>query len=194
MLYLRLSTGDFMRIGIFLALLILVSAAFAAPLHADAGKNEERSAGFVVGEDPVGQPLVDFEGVTVDGRVVSTEEMRGKVLLISLWGINCGSCIDEMKVLEPIYQEFGDRGLEIWAVNTEQMGSEEIRLGLEEKKVSVSYALLMDEGLTITRIFTSWFIPVTVIVDRKGTVQYYKIGFNSSDEEKIRGVVGELLK
>jgi hypothetical protein len=58
----------------------------------------------------------------------------------------------------------------------------------------VTFPLLTDEDMSITKIFTSWFIPVTVIVDREGIVQYYKIGFNNSDEEVIRGVIGELLK
>ena len=58
----------------------------------------------------------------------------------------------------------------------------------------ISYPLLVDPELEITKIFTSWFIPVTVIVDSKGIVQYYKIGFNGSDSGKIRGMLGELLE
>ena len=183
-----------MRTGICLSFLFLFFTLAAVPLDAETGKMEESTAGYEIGKSPVGQPLIDFEGVTVDGTEVSSENMRGKVLLIDLWGVNCGSCLDEMKVLEPIYQEFKDKGLEIWAVNSEQIGADEVREGLEGKGLSVSYPLLLDKGLTITRIFTSWFIPVTVIVDRTGSVQYYKIGFNSSDEEKIRGVLGELLE
>lgn len=183
-----------MRYRSFLFLFSIAVAASVVPVRADNGLKQEKVQEFVVGKDPVGQYLIDFDGVTVDGEKVSSEDMRGKVLLIDLWGVNCGSCLDEMKVLEPIYQEFKEQGLEIWAVNSEQLDSEEIHQGLKQKGLSVSYPLLVDKDLSITRIFTSWFIPVTVIVDRNGTVQYYKIGFSSSDEKKIRRVIGELLQ
>ncbi|UCF31770.1 MAG: hypothetical protein JSV26_05020, partial [bacterium] len=60
--------------------------------------------------------------------------------------------------------------------------------------LSFSFPLILDDGLEITRIFTSWFIPVTVIVDREGIVQYYKIGFKSKDTDIIKKVVGDLLE
>ena len=81
-----------------LGLFLLAAPFFTLPedVHAEQPGNISE---FVIGEDPVGKPLVDFSGVTVDGREVSSELMRGRVLLVTLWGINCGSCLDEMKAL-----------------------------------------------------------------------------------------------
>jgi peroxiredoxin len=149
---------------------------------------------FAVDVDLIGKPMVDFEGMTTDGRKVSSEDLRGRVFLITLWGVNCGSCLDELKALETLYKDLKDREFEIWAVNTEQFNSDEIHKRLKRLEISVTFPLLTDEDMSITKIFTSWFIPVTVIVDRNGIVQYYKIGFNNSDGEEIRRVVGELLK
>jgi len=159
------------------------------------GQKESRTPiEFSVDFDPVGKPVTDFEGMTTNGLKVSTESMRGKVLLIDLWGINCGSCLDELKALEPLYQSLKEKKFEIWAVNTEQKNKEEINKSLQKHQISVTFPVLVDQEMTITRMFTSWFIPVTVIVDRAGIVQYYKVGFNNSDLEKIQGVLGELLK
>lgn len=183
-------------IATLLLLTISLQMAAAGLLNADPVEEIKRKemAKIVIGEDPVGKPLKDFSGVTVDGQNVSSTDMRGKVLLIDLWSVNCGSCLDEMKALEGIYHDFRDLGLVVWAVNTEQHDGEEIRGGLQLKQMSISYTLLVDPELEITRIFTSWFIPVTVIVDRKGIVQYYKIGFSDSDSAEVRGILGELLK
>ncbi|NOY86032.1 MAG: TlpA family protein disulfide reductase [Deltaproteobacteria bacterium] len=182
-------------IATLLLLMISLQMAAAGILNADPSEQKRKEmAELVIGEDPVGKPLKDFSGVTVDGQNVSSTDMRGKVLLIDLWGVNCGSCLDEMKALEGIYHDFRDLGLVVWAVNTEQHDGEEIRGGLQLKQMSISYTLLVDPELEITRIFTSWFIPVTVIVDRKGIVQYYKIGFSDSDSAEVRGILGELLK
>ncbi|MDF1536566.1 MAG: TlpA disulfide reductase family protein [bacterium] len=141
----------------------------------------------------VGTAVAAFEGKTSSGKEVSSRNFGGEVLIIDLWGLNCGSCLEEMKALEPIYREYKDKGLRIWAVNTENIGAPEMKNGLAERKMEVSYDLLVDPDLEITKNFTSWFIPVTVIVDREGIVQYYKVGFNQADAEKIKAKVEALL-
>ncbi|MDF1526752.1 MAG: TlpA disulfide reductase family protein [bacterium] len=141
----------------------------------------------------VSKPVAAFETVTTKGDLLSSQAHGARALLISLWGLNCGSCLDEMKVLEPFYREFKDQGLKIWAVNTEDIGGKEIEEGLRNKGIEVSYDLIPDPGLEITKLFTSWFIPVTLIVDSEGIVQYYKVGFNEADVEKIKAMVGSFL-
>ena len=141
----------------------------------------------------VGKAVAAFEGTTITGSKVSSTDFGGEVLIIDLWGLNCGSCLDEMKALEPIYRELKDQGLRIWAVNTEDIGAREIKEGLAARGMDLSFDLVVDPGLEISKNFTSWFIPVTVIVDRAGIVQYYKIGFNKADAEKIKAKVGVLL-
>jgi peroxiredoxin len=98
-----------------------------------------------------------------------------------------------MKALEPVYEEFQDRGLKVWAVNTEDITAQEIEKGLRMREFELTYDLVPDPGLKITKLFTNWFIPVTLIVDSEGIVQYYKVGFNEADAEKIKAKVGALL-
>jgi peroxiredoxin len=141
----------------------------------------------------VGKPIAPFKALTTTGKDLSSTNHGAKVLIISLWGLNCASCLDEMKVLDPVYKEFHDRGLKIWAVNTEDITAQEIEKGLRMREFELSYDLVPDPGLKITKLFTSWFIPVTLIVDSEGIVQYYKVGFNEADAEKIKAKVGALL-
>ena len=56
-----------------------------------------RSVGeIILGTDPVGNPLPDFTGMTLSGEEVDSLKMRGSVLLISLWGVGCWSCLEEL--------------------------------------------------------------------------------------------------
>jgi len=171
-----------------ISLVLLVSGAcFGADITKPKETTESTTNGYV------GKPVAAFEAVTVKGAPVSSSAHGAKALVISLWGLNCGSCLDEMRVLEPFYKEFKDQGLKIWAVNTEDIGKKEIEEGLRRKGVEVSYDLIPDPGLKVTKNFTSWFIPVTLIVDSEGIVQYYKVGFNEADFEKVKAKVGALL-
>jgi cytochrome c biogenesis protein CcmG/thiol:disulfide interchange protein DsbE len=173
-------------------LIIAFVLAFGSPCAAGdgAGPKETTTAST---NGHVGKPVASFEGETITGTKVSSKNIGSKVLIIDLWGLNCGSCLDEMKALEPIYREFKDQGLKIWAINTEDIGVDEIKNGLAARNMELSYDILVDPGLEMSKNFTSWFIPVTVIVDSEGIVQYYKIGFNKADAEKIKAKVGALL-
>jgi peroxiredoxin len=175
-----------MRTAALSIVFLLVFSVFA---DAEGPKETTRS----ISDGQVGKRVASFEGETTTGKKLSSENFGGGVLIINLWGLSCGSCLDEMKAFEPIYREYKDQGLKIWAVNTEDIGARQIQEGLAARNIHVSYDLLVDPGLEITRNFTSWFIPVTVIVDRDGMVQYYKIGFNQADAEKIKAKVGALL-
>ena len=175
---------------VFLSISLLLFAA-ASCSGADVVKPKETKDSSSNGY--VGQPIAPFKALTTTGKDLSSTNHGAKVLIISLWGLNCASCLDEMRALEPIYGEFRDRGLRIWAVNTEDITAQEIEKGLRMRGFDLSYDLIPDPGLEITKNFTSWFIPVTIIVDREGIVQYYKIGFNDADAEKIKAKVGALL-
>ncbi len=144
-------------------------------------------------EGLLGRPVPPFTAWTLEGRAVSPAQERGKLLLVQLWGVNCSSCLVEMRFLEELYREYQGRGLVIWGVNAEQLGPEQIRKGLERKQVSVSYPVLSDPDLKVTATFTELFIPVLAMVDTRGVVQYYKVGFNPADRDKVRKRVEELL-
>ncbi len=175
---------------IFLSISLLLFAA-ASCSGADVVKPKETRDSFSDGY--VGQPIAPFKALTTTGKNLSSTNYGAKALIISLWGLNCASCLDEMRALEPIYREYQDRGLRIWAVNTEDITAQEMEKGLRMRGFDLSYDLIPDPGLEITKNFTSWFIPVTIIVDSEGIVQYYKIGFNEADAEKIKAKVGALL-
>ena len=176
---------------LFFLTLVLVFASAVSGMGADVIKPKETKESILSGD--VGNKIEPFTAVAVSGAELSSTDHGARALIISMWGLNCASCLDEMRALESIYEEFREQGLKIWAVNTEDIGAGEIEEGLRIREIELSYDLVPDPGLEITKIFTSWFIPVTVIVDSKGIVQYYKVGFNETDAEKIKAKVGALL-
>ena len=175
---------------VFLSISLLLFAV-ASCSGSDVVKPKETRDSFSDGY--VGLPIAPFKALTITGKNLSSTNHGAKALIITLWGLNCASCLDEMRALEPIYEEYRDRGLRIWAVNTEDIDAREIKKGLRIRGFDLSYELIPDPGLKITKIFTNWFIPVTIIVDSEGIVQYYKVGFNEADAEKIKAKVGALL-
>lgn len=53
---------------------------------------------------------------TLDGRHLSLEQLRGKVVLVNFWATSCPGCIKEMPGMIEAYQQYRNRGFEIVAV------------------------------------------------------------------------------
>lgn len=49
----------------------------------------------------------------LDGSVLSTDKLKGKVWLLQFWATNCASCVKEMPQLKKIHQEYQHRGFEV---------------------------------------------------------------------------------
>jgi peroxiredoxin len=55
---------------------------------------------------PVAKPV--FAAQTMDGRIVDTASLRGKIVVLNLWFINCPNCVQEIKALNQLVDEHKD--------------------------------------------------------------------------------------
>lgn len=93
----------------------------------------------------------DFQLETLDGDVVSLEDLRGKVVVVDFWSSWCAPCRAEGPLLAETYREWRDRGVEfvgiaIWdqpgPVNDfiERNGIEYIN-GLDDGRIAVDWGV-----------------------------------------------------
>ena len=53
----------------------------------------------------------------LDGRPVTLEQLRGKVVLVNFWATWCPYCRHEMPDMERFYRDYRERGFEILALS-----------------------------------------------------------------------------
>jgi len=50
----------------------------------------------------------DFAALAMDGTKIDTAALRGKIVVINLWFVNCPNCIEEMKLLNQLVTDHRD--------------------------------------------------------------------------------------
>jgi peroxiredoxin len=57
----------------------------------------------------VGGPAPDFSVTSIDGKTFDTKALRGKVLVLNLWFVNCPYCVQEIALLNPIVDQYAGK-------------------------------------------------------------------------------------
>lgn len=65
----------------------------------------------------VGDIAPDIKGKTIDGDLLSLSDYRGKIVLLDFWAGWCGPCRDSNKQLVALYNEYKNKGFEIFSFN-----------------------------------------------------------------------------
>jgi thiol-disulfide isomerase/thioredoxin len=133
---------------------------------------------------------------TIQNIIVDTLccKAEGHIVLLNFWSLRCGPCIKEMPYLEKLYQEFKDNGLKVFSINTDQATKAEIDKFVAGRDFEINYDVITDPDLVLSSVFTSWFVPVTILIDSKGIMRYNNTGFARRDYEKYRKIIKSLIK
>ena len=115
----------------------------------------------------------DFSATTLDGKMLDTAKLRGKVIVLNLWFINCPNCIQEIKLLNKIVEEYKDNKDVVFLGLATNKKSE-----LEKflKKTPFAYQIVSDMATTILTKFGKpdkkgqiyMGFPMHIVIDREG--------------------------
>lgn len=134
----------------------------------------------------------DFTLKTLEGNTVRLSDFRGKkVVLINFWATWCPPCRLEMPTMQQIYSEYKARGFEILAVNIESDARKEIEDFVRELRLT--FPILLDPDMKVTRKFRIIGLPVSVLIDRQGIVRTKEIGYHDWTSKTSRKLVESLL-
>jgi peroxiredoxin len=99
----------------------------------------------------------------------------------------------ELPRLQPLYEKYKDRGLEIVAVEAFRM-EDMARKFIEENKLSY-YFVQDNEGdaAIVPKTYKVIGYPTTFVIDRSGKVVYSHLGFSEGDEEKLEREITSLF-
>jgi peroxiredoxin len=141
-----------------------------------------------------GAKAPDFTLKSIAGAQVKLSDYAGKqVVLLNFWGLRCGACLEEMPYLDKIWAGYKDKGLAVLGVDTDGVGIDDVIATLKEVQVSVGYPLLIDPDFAVTDVYTNFLVPLTLVIDKAGVVQYIHTGFEKGTEKHYEDAVKKAL-
>jgi cytochrome c biogenesis protein CcmG/thiol:disulfide interchange protein DsbE len=136
----------------------------------------------------------DFTLPDMDGnRVTLSDNFGHGPIYISFWATWCKPCIEEMKILERLYAKFGDRGLRIFAINTEGARARG-KIKSFVRSNGFTFDILIDrDGEVFRRKYKGFAIPFSIMTDPQGKVIFSALGFRPGDEKHIEELIQQHL-
>ena len=138
-----------------------------------------------------GQTAPDFALKSSTGENLRLSEYRGDVVMINFWATWCGPCRQEMPLLDELYSRYERVGFNLLGVNIDDDSRRAMQM-IEE--LGVSFPVLFDARKEVSKLYKVEAMPVTVLVDREGTVRYVHHGYKPGYEEKYLDQVRSLLR
>ena len=141
--------------------------------------------------DLAGKTAPDFVLKSATGENLRLSEYRGDVVMINFWATWCGPCRQEMPLLDDLYARYGRVGFSLLGVNIDDDARRAMQM-VEE--LGVNFPVLFDDTKEVSKLYQVEAMPVTVLVDREGTVRHVHHGYKPGYEEKYLTEIRSLLR
>ncbi len=118
-------------------------------------------------------PAVTFK--TIDGQQLTSESLRGKVVLVNFWATSCTTCIKEMPELVQTYGKYRERGLELVAVAMSYDPPNYVLNFAQTRQLPFKVALDAD-GSNALAFGDVKLTPTTFLIDKQGNILKRYVG------------------
>jgi thiol-disulfide isomerase/thioredoxin len=135
-----------------------------------------------------------FALMDIEGTEQSLEALKGKVVIVDVWGTWCPPCRAEVPSFIKLQDKYGEQGFQMIGLNYERTGSDEEDLAAVVDYVAengVNYPCIMGDDATREMIPDFQGFPTTLFIDKTGTVRMKAVGLH--DYGYLDAIVSELL-
>lgn len=141
----------------------------------------------------VGQDMPEFTLRSIDGKIVTSDDMYGKVVLINFFATWCPPCNKELPLVESdIWAKYKDNKDFMLVIVDREEKSEVVKPFVEKKKWSMPFYL--DEKKEVYLKFATKFIPRNYLFDKQSRLILTSMGFKEEEFEVLKKEIADQLK
>lgn len=124
----------------------------------------------------------------LNSHLISLNDYRGKVVVLTFWATWCVPCKKEMPEIQKVYNQYKDRGLAVLGVN---FGENQKVVTTFVNKMDISFPVILDRQAKTASSYGVTSLPVTFLIDTDGIIQRQILGGITADS--IRDIIINLL-
>lgn len=128
--------------------------------------------------------------VTLDEKVISTEELEGKVVFVNFWATWCGPCIAEMPSIQLLYNKFKDNPNVVFLLVEVDGNKEEAKKFVAKRNFNLP---IVFPNSTIPSTWLDGTIPSTVILNKDGILADSKQGMYDYSGKGVEEYIQSLI-
>ncbi|PDT09006.1 cytochrome c biogenesis protein DipZ [Rhizobium sp. M1] len=123
-------------------------------------------------------PSLDGAVEWLNSKPLTTEELRGKVVLVDFWTYSCINCIRTIPYTKAWAEKYADQGLVVIGVHAPEFAFEKkidnVKSAIGDFKIG--YPVAVDNDYKIWRAFENSYWPAAYLIDAKGQIRYHHFG------------------
>ena len=131
-----------------------------------------------------GYPLLDAQAPdfalrAFAGDNIRLSEHRGEVVVLTFWSTTCTTCAADLQALGRSYVTYRSAGLQMFGVSVDD---DQARAREFAGSHHVAFAMLADPQKSVSRLYQVDNLPMTILIDRGGTVRKVLRDFGPKSE------------
>ncbi len=135
-----------------------------------------------------GTVLTTFDLENMEGQKVTLESLKGKVVLINFWFINCPPCRMEIPDLNELKAEYVGKNVEFLAITFDQ--KDQVSGFLQKNPFDFQ---ILPNAQEIIGVYGVQGFPTSVVIDKEGKVVDSKMGGSMNIKEELKAFIEEAL-
>jgi thiol-disulfide isomerase/thioredoxin len=124
--------------------------------------------------------------------------LEGNVTVIEFFRIGCSHCQDAAPSREALFRKYRGRGLKMVGFQSPgKVDSDELNWTVVKRTVhkwGLTYPIAFDANDKLFKSYGLGVYPTVVVLDRKGIVRFYRVGYSAVWAQELDAAVAGLLK
>jgi peroxiredoxin len=137
-----------------------------------------------------GDTAPDFSLNDQQGKLVTLDGMKGKIVFLSFWATWCPPCREELPDLEVLHRKYAANGFTVLGVSVDRSESALLRFLHEHP---VSFPVMMDKKGDVAEAYRFSGLPTSFLVGRDGIVKYIHKGYGKDMFKLYENEIADML-
>lgn len=140
----------------------------------------------------VGVAAPTYRATLLTGDSVTTDELKGKVVLLNVWATWCAPCREEIPYLQTLFEARQRDGLQIVGVSIDARGSDDA-IASFAKEFGMTYPIWRDPDERVQSLYLALGVPASYLIDRQGVLRWRHLGTVRPTDTSFTGALERAL-